>query len=96
MKDWQHEDWDQLMEVLEQEECLLADGFDDALVGYSTGIDTKAVYDVGKMIDVLVSQGMDHDDAVEYLEYNTFGAYMGPKTPLYVVLDYQRVSKVLP
>ena len=93
---WKAEGWDQLMEVLAQEECLLADGFDSALVGYTTGIDTKAVYDVGRMIKVLVDDGMDHDEAVEYLEYNTFGAYVGEKTPVYVVLDHQRTAKVLP
>lgn len=88
---WKAEGWDQLMEVLEQEECLLADGFDTALIGYTTGIVTKAVYDVGKMIKVLVDDGMDHDDAVEYLEYNTFGAYVGENTPVYIVVDYSRV-----
>jgi hypothetical protein len=27
---------------------------------------------------------MDEEEAVEYLEFNTFGAYMGEKTPIWV------------
>ena len=76
-----------LMEILAEEECLTADGFDDALVGCSYGADVVAVYDVNKMIGVLVNQGMDSDDAIEFLEYNVIGAYVGEKTPIYICLD---------
>ena len=72
------------MEVLAEEECLTADGFDDALVGCTYGANVVAVYDIQRMIDVLVNEGMDHDDAVEFLEYNVVSAYLGEKTPLYV------------
>jgi hypothetical protein len=27
---------------------------------------------------------VDHDEAAEWLEYNTFGAYVGERTPIYV------------
>ena len=72
------------MEVLAEEECLTADGFDDALVGCTYGANVVAVYDIQRMIEVLVNEGMDHDDAVEFLEYNVVSAYLGDKTPLYV------------
>ena len=72
------------MEVLAEEECLTADGFDAALVGCTYGANVVAVYDIQRMIDVLVNEGMDHDDAVEFLEYNVVSAYLGEKTPLYV------------
>ena len=72
------------MEVLAEEECLTADGFDDALVGCTYGANVVAVYDIQRMIEVLVNEGMDHDDAVEFLEYNVVSAYLGEKTPLYV------------
>ena len=77
-------DKEHLMEVLAEEECLTADGFDDALVGCTYGANVVAVYDIQRMIDVLVNEGMDHDDAVEFLEYNVVSAYLGEKTPLYV------------
>ena len=72
------------MEVLAEEECLTADGFDAALVGCTYGANVVAVYDIQRMIEVLVNEGMDHDDAVEFLEYNVVSAYLGEKTPLYV------------
>ena len=77
-------DKEHLMEVLAEEECLTADGFDDALVGCTYGANVVAVYDIQRMIEVLVNEGMDHDDAVEFLEYNVVSAYLGEKTPLYV------------
>ena len=77
-------DKEHLMEVLAEEECLTADGFDDALVGCTYGANVVAVYDIQRMIEVLVNEGMDHDDAVEFLEYNVVSAYLGDKTPLYV------------
>lgn len=78
---------EQLMDVLADEECLTADGFEDALVGCSYGGNVVAVYDINKMIAVLVNEGMDSDDAIEYLDYNVVGAYVGEKTPIYICLD---------
>ena len=72
------------MEILEEEECLTADGFDDALVGCTYGSNVVAVYDINKMVEVLIREGMDYDDAVEFLDYNVVSAYMGEKTPLYI------------
>ena len=77
-------DKEYLMEVLAEEDCLTADGFDDALVGFTCGADLVAVYDVQKMIEILIMEGMEHDDAVEHLDYNVIGAYVGEKTPLYI------------
>ena len=78
---------EELMEVLAEEECLTADGFDDALVGCSYGANVVAVYDINKMIGVLVNEGMDWDDALEHIEYNVVGSYVGEKTPIYISLD---------
>jgi len=77
-------DKEHLMQVLEEEECLTADGFDAALVGCTYGANVVAVYDIQRMIEVLVNEGMEHDDAVEFLDYNVVGTYLGDKTPLYV------------
>lgn len=84
-------DKEHLMDILADEECLTADGFDDALVGCTYGANVVAVYDINKMIEVLICEGMDYDDAVEYLEYNVISAYMGEKTPQYVNFVSQEV-----
>ena len=65
---------------------LFADGYDSAIIGVCVGHDFgRIVYDVEKMIEACVQDmGMPEEDAVEWLEYNTFGAYVGKKTPIYL------------
>lgn len=71
--------------LLEDEECLVADGFDDAVIGISFGANPVAVYSVQKIIDILVEgDEMDVSDAIEHFEYNIAGSYLGEKTPIYV------------
>jgi hypothetical protein len=72
-------------------DILFADGFDDALIGYtdSWGAENsrciRAVYDYTKCVEVLTNRdGVSYEDAVEYLEFNTLGAYVGARTPVFV------------
>jgi len=91
---WQAEKWDELMESLENEQCLLADGFEKGLIGITCGIEPRAVYDINKMITILMERDeMDYNEAVEFLEYNVIGAYVGEKTPVYIDMDMQRACK---
>lgn len=71
----------------ENPDALLLDGFDEALVGYARrcGQPTLAVYDYALCVDVLVQDGMSHEEAVEYFEYNVASAWMGEHTPVIVV-----------
>jgi hypothetical protein len=71
--------------LLEDEECLVADGFDEAVIGVVYGVEPKAVYSVQKIIDILIEEDeMDIADAIEHFEYNIAGSYLGEKTPIYV------------
>ena len=71
--------------LLEDEECLVADGFDEAVIGISFGANPVAVYSVQKIIDILTEDDeMSVDDAIEHFEYNIAGSYLGEKTPIYV------------
>jgi hypothetical protein len=68
------------------EEILLADGFDDAIIGYAH-LQSKAVavYDSSRCIKILMDRdGMDLQDAIEFFEYNVIGAYVGEHTPIFV------------
>jgi len=62
---------------------LKADGFDGAIIGVDANVE-RIVYDKHKMIEILISKGWDHDDALEHLEYNVWCAYVGENTPIYV------------
>jgi len=77
-------DKSELWMQLEDHECLLADGFDDAVIGITFGVQAKAVYSVNECLHILVKEGMEMDDAVEHFEYNVAGGYVGEKTPIWV------------
>lgn len=83
-------DLDVLMDLLEEAEALLLeprDTFDRALIGISEGGQgpAVAVYDVAKCVTALMDMnGWDHDEALEWFDYNTVSAYVGESTPIFV------------
>jgi|TARA_R100000482_G_scaffold24765_1_gene7459 hypothetical protein len=79
------EDWDDLME--EFEGALMATGFEEALIGFGYQFNkTLAVYDRTKCLNILMSTGMDYEEAVEYFEFNVVGSYVGETTPVFISL----------
>lgn len=79
-----------IQEYLEQrdENALLADGFDDALIGFAQRINEPllAVYSYQLIIDILMKRdGMSYDEAEEYADFNILGSWMGPQTPIFVM-----------
>jgi len=68
------------------ETMLLADGFDDAIVGVGStfGGSLCAVYDTDEIIDILMKQGMDYAEALEHFDYNIAGSYVGEQTPIFI------------
>ena len=80
---------DQLKEILADEnpEALLWDGLESAFVGIARrcGQPTLAVYDYDLCIKVFTADGMTYEEAVEYIEFNVVGGWLGEHTP--VMLD---------
>jgi hypothetical protein len=74
---------------------LFADGFDDALIGVGVQFSREvAVYDYDKCLDILIQRdGMDIEGAIDYMEYNVVGAYVGNSTPVFVIRDADRQEK---
>ena len=74
---------EEIIEMFPEEEFLTADGFDGAIVGVEPN-SMRLVYDRDKMIGILMTdEEMEEIDAIEYLEYNTWNAYVGEKTPIF-------------
>lgn len=76
---------EQLLESIAEfnPEALLADGLEDAIVGYDTK--GRVIYSVGSIIDILVERdGMSYEDASEYFSFNIECAYVGEHTPIYM------------
>lgn len=66
-------------------QAIVWDGFNDAIVGTDTN--GRIVYNIQKMIEVLMERdGMEHEEAVEYLDFNVLCAFVGDLTPIHVYL----------
>ena len=69
------------------EDALLADGFDDAIVGIGDrcGMSSVVAYDVEKIIEILQTRdGMTEEEAQEFYSFNIIGAYVGEYTPIFL------------
>tara|TARA_R110000824_G_scaffold186235_1_gene367471 strand:- start:358 stop:609 length:252 start_codon:yes stop_codon:yes gene_type:complete len=76
---------EELMQELTDNECLLASGYDSALIGITEGANPVAVYDADECIRCLMEEDdMSQEDAAEHFYYNTVGSYVGEKTPIYI------------
>lgn len=68
-------------------DSLTADGFEDAIIGVTVNHHHPmvVVYDYRKCVEILMRRdGMTDEEAVEYLDFNTLGAYVGKFGPLFV------------
>ena len=70
------------------EHTLLADGFEDAFLGYGRhGPFTVAVYDWHRCVTILVTRdSMTVDEAEEFIEFNVVGSWLGTGTPVFLDL----------
>lgn len=73
---------ERLLYYYPMEELLIADGFDDAIIGIDDS-SMRVIYSVDKCINILVLKGMDIDEAIEHFEFNVRGSYLGEKTPIW-------------
>ena len=71
------------------EDALLMDGFDDCILGILErfGIDQLiVVYDREKVIAKLIDRdGMTHEEALDFYYFNQLGAWVGEKTPAFLI-----------
>jgi hypothetical protein len=80
----------EIQQALEEmdETTLLMDGFDEAFIGWSRRMNEPllAVYSYDGLIKVCTERdGMDYDEAIEYVDYNVIGAWVGEQTPIIVM-----------
>ena len=64
------------------DDIVFADGLDDAIIGFDPNA-WKVVYSRNECIKIMMKDQMDEEEAIEYLEFNTFSAYVGEKTPIW-------------
>ena len=78
-----------LIELYPEDEFLIADGFDDAVIGVDYA-STRLIYSCKKCLKILIEdEGMEPEDAIEHFQYNVAGAYVGEKTPIWCEDSYE-------
>ena len=80
----------EIIELYYDEEFLKADGFDEAIIGVCEDFNApiRLVYSVKKCIEILMKD-MNYEEAMEYFDFNVKGAYMGEKTPIWCLDDFE-------
>lgn len=71
-----------IMDNYSDEEFLIADGFNDAIIGVDIS-SMRLIYSTKKCIEILMESDMTYDKAVEFFDFNVSGSYMGEKTPIW-------------
>lgn len=83
--------------MIEENAPKFADGFDDALIGIGTQFNTLiAVYDYNACVRILQDGGMSYEDAIDHMEYNVTGSWVGENTPVFIrynIDDYREVEE---
>ena len=78
------------------EDMVLIDGYKDAIIGMAEvwnvdGSKTfRAVYSGERIVEILMGEGFTWEEAVEHIDFNIEGAYVGPNTPV-VVWDWPKL-----
>tara|TARA_R100001530_G_C4277323_1_gene144678 strand:- start:423 stop:647 length:225 start_codon:yes stop_codon:yes gene_type:complete len=70
---------------------MKADGFDDAIIGVGRQFDKpdRLIYAYDKCLMILMlDQEFTEQEAIDWMEYNVVGAYVGDGTPIFKI-DYE-------
>ena len=73
---------EQLAEAYPDFEILVADGFDDAIIGFDAASE-RVVYSITDCIQILKNEGMTEEDAWDHFGFNVQGSYVGKRTPIW-------------
>ena len=68
---------------------MLADGFDDAIMGMCIqfGAEPIVAYDYEKCLSILMDRDeMGRADAIDFMEFNVIGSYVGLHTPVFIMI----------
>ena len=67
---------------------MMADGFDEAILGMCIqfGSEPIVAYDFNKCVEIVMERdGMEREEAVDFINFNVVGAYVGLSTPVFIM-----------
>ena len=79
-----------LIEIYPNEELLIADGFDEAVIGIEENT-MRIIYSVSKCLEIIEANGMPEEEALEHFYFNVHGSYVGDKTPIFCFDEFKNV-----
>ena len=65
---------EQIIEIFPEENIIVADGFDDAIIGIEEKT-MRLIYSNSKCIEILC-RDMSEEDAIEYFDFNIIGSHI--------------------
>jgi hypothetical protein len=71
-----------IVERFPDESFMIADGFDDAIIGICE-VTNRVIYSKQRIIEILIEEGMEHEDALDHFGFNISGSYVGEMTPIF-------------
>jgi len=71
-----------ILERFTDELFIFADGFDDAIIGLCE-VTNRVIYSTRKILEILIEEGMEYEDALDHFGYNITGSYVGEMTPIF-------------
>lgn len=75
---------DEKIADITEQPMLKANGYDECMLGVTTSLPHRLVYDSEKIVASLVKDGMSEYEAWEYFYYNIEGDYVGETAPIYI------------
>ena len=78
---------EQILDLVDDAMFMEPATYDDAILGvaYRFGMEPVVAYDKNKVLAIMC-EDMDPEEAEEFFEFNTIGAWMGDLTPLFITL----------
>ena len=70
-----------------EEKLIKADGLEDAIIGVGSRMNMPDVliYSYNKCVKIFMEkEGWTHEEAIEWMDFNVVGAWVGETTPIFV------------
>ena len=86
--DRRQEQRENLMIKIQENECIIADGLDHAIIGVTVGPNMQVVYSSALILHEYLIEGMDEEEALDHFYYDVIGGNpSGDNSPVFL-LDY--------
>ena len=77
-----------IIDTYPEDTFMIMDGLDEGVIGVSH-VDNKLIYSQKKILEILVGEGLEMEDAIEHFEYNIAGAYVEGQPHICMDADWE-------